>query len=78
MPIRLRKFIGLIIFLLVLLAYIVLTSELTEILISHTTHPVLSLLYFACIGFLWVIPAAYIISWMQKPRKNVNQTSSSQ
>ena len=63
---RQRKLAGTVILLAVLAAY-----TLVVMVLSVTLLPRLegfgALLFFAVAGLLWVIPAALLISWMQRP-----------
>jgi hypothetical protein len=66
MPQRLRKLIGT----LVLVVFVTLYA-LTAMTIAAAKLPGTSwfvqLLYFAIAGLLWIVPAAPLITWMQRP-----------
>ncbi len=68
LPIRLRKFIGLLIFVAVLFIYVWLAMELSALIIDHTTPPIFNVIFYAIAGFLWVIPAGAVIYWMAKQK----------
>lgn len=65
MPIRLRKFIGMIalVTLVVVYALVVITIPIQNI------SGFLQAIYYVVAGLLWVIPAGAIIAWMEKPRR---------
>lgn len=63
---RTRKFIGVIIFLIVLVVYVVLMTELSNIVLAYDTHPGISLVFYTIAGLLWVFPAGAVIYWMSK------------
>lgn len=67
MPVRLRKFIGLIIFVVVLIVYIVLAVQIDRIMPADS-NIALQVFVYALAGILWVIPAAMVISWMSKQK----------
>ncbi len=66
MPQRMRKLVGTI----VLVVFVCLYA-LTAMTVAAAKLPGASgwtqLLYFAAAGLLWVVPAAPLIRWMQKP-----------
>lgn len=68
MPERLRKLVGSIILVVFVCVY-----ALTAMTIAAAKLPGTSgwtqLAYFVVAGLLWVIPAAGLIYWMQKPRQ---------
>ncbi len=67
MPVRLRKFIGLIVFVVVLFVYITLAVQIDRFLPADS-HIALQVVVYALAGVLWVIPAGLIISWMSKQK----------
>jgi len=68
MPLRLRKFIGMI----VLVSFVILYA-LTVMAIAGRVLPdnswAIQLIFMIVGGFLWVIPAGAIIWWMGRPGK---------
>jgi hypothetical protein len=70
MPQRLRKLVGGIVLIVFVCAY-----ALTAMTVAATRLPGTSgwtqLAYFAMAGLLWVIPAAALVYWMQKPDRRV-------
>lgn len=66
MPQRLRKLVGT-----VMLTLFISLYALTAMTIGAAKLPgtswVVQLLYFAVAGLIWVVPAALLIKWMQRP-----------
>lgn len=66
MPVRLKKFIGTIILVAMVIIYaLVATTVAVARLAEH--GPLVHLAYFFLTGFLWVLPAMLLIKWMQSP-----------
>ncbi len=68
MPVRLRKFIGTILIVVLVLAYAVLANTIAVATLGEApwwAH----LLYFSLSGLLWVLPAMVIIKWMAGPKQ---------
>ena len=68
MPIRLRKFIGTILIIILVLFYAIVANTIAVATLGNAPwwgH----LLYFALTGLLWVLPAMVIIKWMAGPRQ---------
>lgn len=68
MPIRLRKFIGTILIIVLVLVYAVVANTIAVATLGNAPwwgH----LLYFLFTGLLWVLPAMVIIKWMAGPRQ---------
>ncbi len=64
-PMRIRKLIGLIVLLVFMFFY-----ALTVMMIAVTRLPengLVEVIYFLVAGFLWIVPARYLIAWMQLP-----------
>jgi hypothetical protein len=69
MPVRLRKFIGMIVLVgLVVLYALVATAVATARLAESPWW--IHLAYFLFTGVLWVVPAMFIIKWMAKGERN--------
>ena len=66
MPIKLRKFIGLLIFIIVLCAYVLAAVQIVDIM-KPDSNIFLQMLVYAALGIGWVIPAGIVIKWMSKP-----------
>ncbi len=68
MPIRLKKFIGTILIIILVLVYaLVATTVATHTLGESSAWAHLA--YFALTGLLWILPAMLIIKWMAGPRQ---------
>jgi len=65
-PVRLRKFIGTIAIVFLVIVY-ALTATLLATLILADKPWWMALLYFTFTGLLWVVPAMFIIKWMAGP-----------
>lgn len=66
LPIRIRKLIGLVLLLLLVIFYalLVMTVAVTS---SVPDNAVFEFFYYLITGIAWVVPAAAIIYWMQRP-----------
>lgn len=66
MPVRLRKLIGTFILVALVLLYALVATTVAAYRLAEVPwwgH----LLYFLVTGLLWVLPAMWIIRWMEKP-----------
>lgn len=63
-----RKFFGIFALLIFLMVYVVATTMLASAIIP-TGAKLIEIAYYITAGFLWIIPAGAIISWMQKPAR---------
>ncbi|MGR9149997.1 DUF2842 domain-containing protein [Rhizobium leguminosarum] len=66
MPIRLRKFIGTILIIMLVLVYALVANTIAVATLGNAPwwgH----LLYFLFTGLLWVLPAMVLIKWMAGP-----------
>lgn len=68
LPVRLRKFIGMLLLLIVLFFYamIVMTIAVSEWMPSNGF---IEFMFYLITGLAWTFPAGIIIWWMQKPKK---------
>lgn len=64
---RLRKLVGAILLLLVIAIYSLLAMAAAIILQVHEANKTVELIYYVVAGLLWVLPAGWIIKWMQQP-----------
>lgn len=71
MPVRLRKFIGIILIVFLVLLYAVLATTIATLTLGNSPWWV-HLLYFLLSGVLWVGPAMLIIKWMAGPVQKNN------
>ncbi|MBW9053165.1 DUF2842 domain-containing protein [Rhizobium mesosinicum] len=68
MPIRVRKFIGTILIIILVLFYAIVANTIAVATLGNAPwwgH----LLYFALTGLLWVLPAMVVIKWMAGPKQ---------
>lgn len=68
MPLRLKKFIGTILIVILVSLYAVLATTIATLTLSSSPWYV-HLLYFLLSGVLWILPAMLIIRWMAGPKK---------
>jgi len=66
MPVRLRKFIGTILIVVLVLAYALFATTVATLTLGESPWWV-HFLYFLLTGMLWVLPAMLIIKWMAGP-----------
>ncbi|MEF2074037.1 DUF2842 domain-containing protein [Consotaella aegiceratis] len=66
MPVRLKKFIGTLILIVLVIVYALLATAIASLYLGEA-HWIIHLLYFTGTGVLWVIPAMFIIRWMELP-----------
>lgn len=66
MPLRLRKFIGTIFIICLVLLYAVLATSIASAYLGTSPWWV-HFLYFLLSGLLWILPAMLIIKWMAGP-----------
>ena len=66
MPLRLRKFIGTILIICLVLLYAVLATSIASAYLGTSPWWV-HFLYFPLSGLLWILPAMLIIKWMAGP-----------
>lgn len=68
MPVRLRKLIGTVLIIILVIAYALAAVTFASLLLGASPWWV-HLLYFFFTGLLWILPAMLIIKWMEKPAK---------
>ncbi|MCO4319642.1 DUF2842 domain-containing protein [Phyllobacterium sp. 21LDTY02-6] len=66
MPVRLKKLIGTFFLVALVCIYAVVATVFAVALLADSS-PWIHLLYFFGTGIFWVVPAMFIISWMEKP-----------
>jgi hypothetical protein len=64
---RKRKFIGTIALLALIAIYALLALAVAIVLQVRDANKIAELIYYIVAGLLWVLPAAWLITWMQKP-----------
>lgn len=68
MPDTLRKIIGTILMIVLVLVYALLAVTIASATLG-TSPWYIHLLYFFFTGFLWILPAMLIIKWMHRPAR---------
>ncbi|EIM75908.1 DUF2842 domain-containing protein [Nitratireductor rhodophyticola] len=63
MPVRLRKFIGMVALVALVAVYAILSTAIAVAQLAES-GPLVHLAYFFLSGLLWIIPAMFIIRWM--------------
>ena len=66
MPIRLRKFIGAIALLVLVMTWALVAMALAQSALTDI-NGIVAAIYYAVVGLGWVLPAMPIVSWMSKP-----------
>lgn len=66
MTIRIRKLVGAVALIALVIAWSLLAMAVAQF-VFRSTDSVLAWLYYAIAGLGWVLPAMPIVSWMQKP-----------
>lgn len=70
MPVRLRKFIGMLLIVALVILYALVATTIASALLGASAWYV-HLAYFFFTGLLWIVPAMFIIKWMERPAKQV-------
>ncbi|MGB7432093.1 MAG: DUF2842 domain-containing protein [Ahrensia sp.] len=68
MPYRLKKFIGMLILVALVVLYAILATTIATYRLAESAWYV-HLSFFAVSGFVWILPAMFVISWMEKKPK---------
>ncbi len=69
MPVRLKKFLGTIVLIVLVVAYAVFATAFATVYLAESSGWV-HLAYFLFSGLLWVVPAMLVIKWMETvPRR---------
>jgi RsiW-degrading membrane proteinase PrsW (M82 family) len=66
MPVRLKKLIGTVLIIALVVLYALVATTIASHRLGQSPWWV-HLLYFAGTGLLWIIPAMFIIRWMERP-----------
>lgn len=66
MPVRLRKFIGMLIIVALVVLYALIATTFAVALLGQSPWYI-HLLYFLLTGLLWIVPAMFVVKWMEKP-----------
>ena len=65
---RIKKLIGAVLLILIVCVYALLATMIAVAQLAES-HWSIHLLYFALTGLLWIVPAMFIIKWMEGPAK---------
>lgn len=68
MPVRLKKLIGTVVIVALVVVYAVVAMTVATYRLGGTPWWG-QLAYFLITGLIWVVPAMFVISWMQRPPK---------
>ncbi|MCQ0986289.1 DUF2842 domain-containing protein [Jiella marina] len=69
MPVRLKKLIGTFVLLALVIVYAVFATAFASLYLAESSGWI-HLLYFLTTGVLWVVPAMFLIKWMEAvPRR---------
>ena len=63
---RLRKFVGTIVLIALVVVYSLVATAIAVARLSDAS-PWIHLAYFAVTGILWVVPGIFVVNWMLKP-----------
>ncbi len=74
MPIRLRKFIGAVALLVLVIVWAVVAMALAQAPAIHD-RTALSIAYYVIAGLGWVLPAMPIVTWMSRRRDDRERTT---
>ena len=74
MPPRLRKLIGTVLIIILVLFYALIATTVAAATLGASPWYI-HLLYFAATGLLWILPAMLIIKWMAGPKANQGNTA---
>lgn len=69
MSMRMKKFIGMFALLAILSVYALLVMSFA-VRILPTASPIAEFVFYAVAGVAWVVPAKYLIVWMNSPGKS--------
>ena len=67
MPVRIKKLIGTVIIVALVVIYALVATAVATALLADAAWWV-HLLYFLFTGILWVVPAMFVIAWMERSR----------
>ena len=68
MPVRVKKLIGTFILVALVVVYALVATTVAVARLGES-GPLVHLAYFLFTGLLWVLPAMFVISWMNRPPK---------
>ncbi len=67
MPVRLRKLIGTVLLVLLVIVYAIVATVFAVAQLAES-GPLIQFSFFLFSGFLWILPAMLLIKWMAGPR----------
>ena len=68
MPVRLKKLIGTVLIVVLVIVYALLATTVASLRLGESPWWV-HLIYFVLTGLLWILPAMLIIKWMAAPQR---------
>ncbi|EDQ33981.1 Protein of unknown function (DUF2842) [Hoeflea phototrophica DFL-43] len=72
MPVRLKKLIGTVIIVALVVIYALVATTVATYRLAESAWYI-HLMYFLFTGVLWVVPAMFVIRWMEQPPKSRQQ-----
>lgn len=70
MPVRLKKFVGMLVLVLLVVVYAVVSTAVAVAQLADK-GPLVHLAYYLVTGLVWVLPAMLLVKWMAgKPQRN--------
>lgn len=69
MPVRLKKFIGIFLMIILVVVYAMTAVTVATYRLADSAWYI-HMLYFLITGLLWVLPAMWLIKWMETPSKS--------
>lgn len=72
MPVRLKKLIGTVLLVLLVIVYALLATMVAVAQLAESSA-VVHLIFFFLSGLLWILPAMWIIKWMVTPPKSARR-----
>jgi len=75
MPVRLKKLIGTALILVLVVLYALVATTVAAYRLADSAW-YFHLAYFLFTGVLWVVPAMFIIRWMERPAKTKSEEAS--
>ena len=74
MPIRLRKFLGAVALLVLVIVWALLAMALAQAPVIHN-HAIAAVAFYVIAGLGWVLPALPLVTWMSRSKEHRQQTS---
>ena len=65
MPVRLKKLIGVVVLLALVVVYAVFATAYASLHLADASG-IVHLLYFLITGLFWIVPAMFVIRWMER------------